>query len=70
MTEVVEGKLFRGGKQFRPTVRGKGDMGRQENGNKLVLSCLHNALSFVGPMNEGGKRAGREEGTAGCERGL
>jgi hypothetical protein len=67
MMEVVEGK-FGGGKQFRPTVGGKSYVGRRENINEVVLSCLHSALSFVGPMHEGGnvlegKRA------AGCERG-
>ena len=29
-------------------------MSRRENGNKVILSCLHSALSFVGPMHEGG----------------
>jgi hypothetical protein len=53
MTEVVEGK-FGGGKQFRPTVRRKRYVGRRENRNEVVLSCLHSALSFVGPMHEGG----------------
>jgi hypothetical protein len=50
---VVEGKLS-GGKQFRPTVGGKSDVRRRENGNKVILSCLHSALSFVGPLNVGG----------------
>ncbi len=49
-TEVVEGK-FSGGKQFRLTVGGKSNVGRRENGNEVVLSCLHSALSFVGPMD-------------------
>jgi hypothetical protein len=53
MTEVVEGK-FSGGKQCRPTVGGESDVSRRENGNKVILSCLHSALSFVGPMHEGG----------------
>jgi hypothetical protein len=53
MTEVVEGK-FGGSKQFRPTVRGKGNMSRRENRNEMVLSCLHSALSLVSPMHEGG----------------
>jgi hypothetical protein len=66
MTEVVEGK-FSGGRQFRPTVGGESNVGKQENGNEVILSCLHSVLSFVGPMDEGGERAGREEGDAGCE---
>ncbi len=53
MTEVVERK-FSGGKQFRPTVGGERNVGRRENGDEVVLSCLHSALSFVGPMDEGG----------------
>ena len=28
-------------------------MSRRENRNEMVLSCLHSALSFVGPMHEG-----------------
>jgi hypothetical protein len=53
MTEVVEGK-FGGGKKFRPTVGRKSYVGRRENRNEVVFSCLHSALSFVGPMHEGG----------------
>ncbi len=48
-----EGK-FSGGKEFRPTVGGESDVGRRDNRNKVILSCLHSALSFVGPMHEGG----------------
>ncbi len=29
-------------------------MGRRKNRNEVVLSGLHSALSFVGPMDEGG----------------
>jgi hypothetical protein len=47
---VVKGK-FGGGKQFWPTVRRESDVGRRENRDKVVLSCLNGTLSFVGPMN-------------------
>ena len=50
---MVKGK-FSGGKQFRPTVRGESNVGRRENRNKVVLSCLNGTLSFVGPMDERG----------------
>ncbi len=62
-------RQFSGGKQFRPTVRGESNEGRRENGNEVVLSCLHSALSFVGPMDEGGNLLEGKRGLLAAEQG-